>query len=106
MLAGRKSGGNILLPSYFCFFPCEYFRRTSIWINITTHCTVLADLVQTVVCGVVLILEALQSCAGSEGWTKPVANAWWDVMSFAILAVVERTVESWGSSHGMSLSEV
>lgn len=34
------------------------------------------------------------------------SKAWLDVMSFAILVVVERTVESWTSSHGMSLTEV
>lgn len=39
-------------------------------------------------------------------WTTPVAAAWKDVMSFAMLVVVERTVESWGSTHGTSLSDV
>lgn len=47
-----------------------------------------------------------QACAGEGVWTPDVAGAWRDVMSFAILAVVERTVESWGSTHGTSLSEV
>ena len=39
-------------------------------------------------------------------WTSSVAEAWRDVLSFAMLAVVERTVESWGNSNGSSLSEV
>ncbi|CAM9943897.1 unnamed protein product [Ectocarpus sp. 4 AP-2014] len=49
---------------------------------------------------------ALEACAGEGVWTPDVAGAWRDVMSFAILAVVERTVESWGSTHGTSLSEM
>lgn len=48
----------------------------------------------------------VQACAGTEGWSKDADEAWGAVMSFAILVVVERTVESWGSCHGMSLSEV
>lgn len=47
-----------------------------------------------------------QACAGSDGWNKDVYHAWWDVMSFAVLVIVDRTVETWGSCHGMSLSEV
>ena len=48
----------------------------------------------------------MQSCAGEGVWTAAVAEAWGQVMSFAIMVVVERTVESWGSTHGTSLSEV
>ena len=39
-------------------------------------------------------------------WTPPVADAWAQVLSFAMMVVVERTVESWCSTHGTSLSEV
>eukprot|EP00903_Cladosiphon_okamuranus_P006268 g6151.t1 len=49
---------------------------------------------------------ALEACAGEGMWTSSVAGAWRDVLSFAMLAVVERTVESWGNSHGSSLSEL